>query len=40
MWNMSPHQKIIVQKECCREESSRVERLQVFAEIKMVLFDL
>ena len=39
MWNMSPHQKIIVQKECCREESSRVERLQVFAEMEMVLFD-
>ena len=39
MWTMSPHQKIIVQKECCREESSRVERLQVFAEMEMVLFD-
>ena len=39
MWTMSPHQNIIVQKECGWEESSRVERLQVFAEIKMVLFD-
>ena len=39
MWNMSPHQKIIVQKECGWEESSRVERLQVFAEMEMVLFD-
>ena len=37
MWNMSPHQKIIVQKECGWEESSRVERLQVFAEMEMVL---
>ena len=39
MWNMSPHQKIIVQKECGWEESSRVERLQVFAEMEMVLCD-